>query len=203
VAAGERILRVIIAGDALGAVSALDELSHGLERAHSSADAHGSGIMSSLGGIAKGVGLFAIGAAAAAGGIAAELYKIGSGYEQQLNQIQAFTHSSADQMKALEERLYSMSGEFAKMGQTSENAAEALAAMTKAGMSLNDAMGALTSVMALAKAGNTDYATAASETVTMLNTFGLSADKASHVADVLTNATHTSTASLQDISDAM
>jgi TP901 family phage tail tape measure protein len=203
VAAGERILRVIIAGDALGAVSALDELSHGLERAHSSADAHGGGIMSSLGGFAKGIGLFAVGAAAAAGGIAAELYKIGSGYEQQLNQIQAFTHSSADQMKALEERLYSMSGEFAKMGQTSENAAEALAAMTKAGMSLNDAMGALTSVMALAKAGNTGYNEAASETVTMLNTFGLKASDASHVADVLTNATHTSTASLQDISDAM
>jgi hypothetical protein len=116
VAAGEKILRVIIAGDAMGAVTALGELSHGLEHAHSEANSHGSGIMGALGGAAKGIGLFAGVAVGAAGLVADEFYKVGSGYEQNLNAIEAFTHSTTGQMKALEGQLYSMSPRFAADG---------------------------------------------------------------------------------------
>jgi TP901 family phage tail tape measure protein len=203
VAAGERILRVIIAGDALGAVSALDELSHGLERAHSSADAHGGGIMSSLGGMAKGVGLFALGTVAAVGGIAAEIFHISSGYEQNLNAIQAFTHSTNDQMKSLESQLYSMSPKFAQMGQTVGDASEALYQLTKAGASSKDGITELVPTMALAKATNTDYTESAKEMTRVLDSFGLKADQARNVADILTNATHTSTQTLQDMADGL
>lgn len=203
VAAGEKILRVIIAGDAMGAVTALGELSHGLEHAHSEADKHGGGITSMLGGAAKGIGLFAVGAVAAAGVVADEFYKIGSGYEQNLNAIQAFTHSTTGQMKALEQQLYSMSPQFAAMGQTVGDASGALYDLTKAGANSKDAMAELEPTMALAKATNTDYSESAKEMTRVLNSFGLKASDASMVADTLTNATHTSTQTLQDMADGL
>jgi TP901 family phage tail tape measure protein len=203
VAAGERILRVIIAGDALGAVGALEDLSHGLERAHSSADAHGGGIMSSMGGLAKGVGLFAVGAAAAVGGIAAELYKVGSGYEQSLNQIQAFTKSSDAQMKALEQSLYGMSPALAKYGLTVGDAADALSKLTKAGFSLSQGQALLIPTMALSKATTVDAAEAANVMTEAMHSFGLQTKDAQMVSDSFTNATHTSTASLEDLHNAL
>jgi TP901 family phage tail tape measure protein len=203
VAAGEKILRVIIAGDALGAVGALESLSHGLERAHSEADTHGGGIMSSMGGAAKGIGLFAVGAAASLGAVAAEIYHLGSGYEQNLNAIQAFTHSTNDQMKSLESQLYSLSPKFAQMGQTVSDGSQALYELTKAGASSKDGMAELVPTMALAKATNTDYSESAKEMTRVLDSFGLKASDASTVADVLTNATHTSTQTLQDMADGL
>lgn len=203
VGAGEKVLRVIIAGDAMGAVTALGELSHGLEHAHSEADKHGGGITGALGGAAKGIGLFAVGAAAAAGLVADEFYKMGSGYEQNLNAIQAFTHSTTDQMKTLESQLYSMSPEFAQMGQTVGDASEALYDLTKAGANAKDGMVELEPTMALAKATNTDYSESAKEMTRVLNAFGLQAKDSGMVADVLTNATHTSTQTLQDMADGL
>jgi TP901 family phage tail tape measure protein len=203
VAAGEKILRVIIAGDALGAVGALESLSHGLERAHSDADSHGGGIMSSLGGAAKAFGIFAVGATAAAGAIGAEIFHISSEYEQNLNAIQAFTHSTTDQMKSLENQLYSMSPKFAQMGQTVSDASGALFQLTKAGASSKDGMTELIPTMALAKATGTDYAESAKEMTRVLNAFGLQAKDATMVSDVLTNATHTSTQTLQDMADGL
>lgn len=201
--AGEKVLRVIIAGDALGAVSALGELSHGLEGAHHAADSHGSGIMGALGGAAKGVALFAGAAVGAAALVADEFYKVGSGYEQNLNAIQAFTHSTTDQMKSLEGQLYSMSPKFAQMGQTVGDASEALYELTKAGANSKDGMAELLPTMALAKATNTDFSESAKEMTRVLNAFGLKASDASTVADTLTNATHTSTQTLQDLSDGL
>jgi TP901 family phage tail tape measure protein len=201
--AGEKVLRVIIAGDALGAVTALGELSHGLSEAHSEADKHGGGITSALGGAAKGIGLFAAGAVGAAALVADEFYKIGSGYEQNLNAIQAFTHSTDAQMKTLEDRLYSMSPQFAQMGQTVGDASDALYALTKAGANSTDAMTELTPTMALAKATNTDFTESANEVTRMLNAFGLKASDSATVADTLTNATHTSTQTLQDMTDGL
>ena len=201
--AGEKILRVVIAGDALGAVTALGELSHGLEHAHSEADKHGGGITGALGGAAKGIGLFAAGAVGAAALVADEFYKVGSGYEQNLNAIQAFTHSTTDQMKGLENQLYSMSPKFAQMGQTVGDASEALYELTKAGASSKDGVAELVPTMALAKATNTDFSESAKEMTRVINAFGLKASDASSVADTLTNATHTSTQTLQDMSDGL
>lgn len=202
-AAGEKVLRVIIAGDALGAVSALESLSHGLERAHKDAEGHGGGILSGLKGAALGVGVFAAGAVAAAGIAAEEIFKISSSYEQNLNAIQAFTHSTDAQMKQLENQLYSQAPAFAQMGQTVSDASEALYELTKAGATAQNGMTELTPTMALAKATNTDYAESAKEMTRMLNAFGLQAKDSTTVADVLTNATHTSTQTLQDMADGL
>jgi TP901 family phage tail tape measure protein len=57
--------------------------------------------------------------------------------------------------------------------------------------------------MALAKATNTDYSESAKEMTRMLNAFGLKATDATMVADTLTNATHTSTQTLQDMADGL
>ena len=62
-------------------------------------------------GRAKGIAVFAAGAVGAAALVADEFYNIGSGDQKNLNAIQAFTHSTDDQMKTLEDRLYSMSPE--------------------------------------------------------------------------------------------
>ena len=57
--------------------------------------------------------------------------------------------------------------------------------------------------MALAKATNTDFTESANEMTRMLNAFGLKASDSATVADTLTNATHTSTQTLQDMTDGL
>lgn len=201
--AGDRILRVIIAGDAGGAIAAMEGLEGSMERAHASAEEHGSGIASAFAGTLAKVAIAAVGVAVAAGVVADELYKMGAPYEQLLNQIQAFTHASTQQMSELSSYLYQISPQLALYGLTSEDAADAIAKLTKAGLSLAQAQQAVLPVLTLSKAGTIDVGDAANYTAEAMNVWSLSASQATMIANALVGAAHSSTVTVQDMGNSM
>lgn len=201
--AGDRILRVIIAGNAEGAIGSLESLNRSLEKSHAEASEHGSGIASAFAGAGLKIAMVAAGAAVSAGVIADELYKMGAPYEQLLNQIQAFTHSSNEQISSLASYLYQISPQLAQYGLTSEDAADAVAKLTKAGLSLQQAQEAVLPTLALAKAGMIDSGDAANYVAEAMNVWGLKTSDVTMVANALVGASHSSTASVEDLGNSL
>lgn len=201
--AGDRILRIIIAGNADSAIGSLEMLNHSLEKAHEQAAEHGAGIGSAFASAGLNIAMVAAGAAVSAGVIADELYKMGAPYEQLLNQIQAFTHSSSAQIQTLSNYLYQISPQLAQYGLTSEDAADAIAKLTKAGLSLNDAQQAVLPTLALAKAGMIDSGEAANFVAEAMNVWGLKASDVTMISNALVGASHSSTASVEDLGNSL
>jgi len=178
-------------------------LDSSLEKAHAQATEHGGGIASAFAGAAAKIAMVAVGAGISAAVIADELYKMGAPYEQLLNQIQAFTHSSNAQIQSLSSYLYQISPQLAKYGLTSEDAADAVAKLTKAGLSLNEAQAAVLPTLTLAKAGMIDAGAAANFVAEAMNVWGLKASDVTMISNALVGASHSSTASVEDLGNSL
>lgn len=142
------------------------------------------------------IGLGGFGAAAAV-----FTYKVGSSYVNSLNQIQALTGANNKQMTAAAKILESNASRYAKMGQTTGDAAAGVVELTKAGLSLHDSLKAVNATMTLAKAGELEVGDASSLVANSLNTFGLKAKSAGKLANQLANAANISSADVSDLAE--
>jgi TP901 family phage tail tape measure protein len=127
--------------------------------------------------------------------------KVGAEYSSSLNKIQALTGASDARMKAAASTLQANSGAYAKLGQTTGDAAGGVVELTKAGLSLSDSLKAVNSTMVLAKAGELSVADASSLVANTLNTFSLKANKAGDIANYLANAANISSADVSDLAE--
>jgi TP901 family phage tail tape measure protein len=134
---------------------------------------------------------------------AAGFIKVGGEYSTSLNKIQALSGLTDDKLKAVSSTLESQSGQFAKMGQTTGDAAGGMVELVKAGLSADQALKAVTQTMVLAKAGELDIADASSLVANTLNTFGLKAKDAGKIANYLANAANISSADVSDLAESM
>lgn len=141
------------------------------------------------------------GAATVAGGVF--LAKVGGPYVDSLNKIQALTEVSNARMKRVAHQLEANAGMYAKMGQTTGDAAAGVVELTKAGMKLDDAMKAVNATMVLAKAGELSVADASSLVANTLNTFHLQAGRAGDIANYLANAANISSADVTDLAESL
>jgi TP901 family phage tail tape measure protein len=82
-------------------------------------------------------------------------------------------------------------------------AAEGMDRLAAAGMNAEDSMKTLPAVTLAAQAANEDLGQTADTTAKIMNAFNIPAERAGHVADVLTNSLNTTALSLQDVQDAM
>jgi TP901 family phage tail tape measure protein len=185
------------------AITARDQASRTLQRVGHNVDETGDSVDRLGRGFAKfgTVAAVAIGAAAAAG--AAFLLKVGAPYVDSLNKIQTLTGSTDAVMKKTASTLEDNAGLYAKMGQTTGDAAAGVVELTKAGMSLGNAMKAVNATMVLAKAGEMDVADASALVSNTLNTFGMSAQHAGDIANYLANAANISSADVSDLAESM
>jgi TP901 family phage tail tape measure protein len=129
--------------------------------------------------------------------------KVGAAYVDSLNQIQALTGANDIQMKRAASTLESQSGAYAKMGQSTGDAASGVVELTKAGLSLGDALKSVRGTMTLAKAGALSVGDASSVTANALNTFHLKAKAAGDVANYLANAANISSADVSDLAESL
>lgn len=143
-------------------------------------------------------GLFAVRELARAG---AAFTKVGSEYVDSLNKIQALTGSSDAVMRRAATQLESNSGLYAKMGQTTGDAATGVVELTKAGLSLSKSLKAVNATMTLAKAGELSVADASTLVSNTLNTFNLKASQAGKIANGLANAANISSADVSDLAE--
>jgi TP901 family phage tail tape measure protein len=149
-------------------------------------------------------------AAAAAGAAALAAYGAGRFFKSALDEAVEFEHTinavaaaaggSADDIK----RLSQAAEEAGKgLGFTGQEGAKALEALARAGLDVNESIGALPATLALARAGNLDVAESANRLADTLDQFNLSGEQAGATADKIAKAARESGTSVAQLTDAL
>lgn len=156
--------------------------------------------LSRVGTMAK-VGLGIAAVATVAAGVAS--VKMAGDFQQSLNVLQSVTGATGGEMSALSAKARELGKDVSLPGISSRDAAGAMTELAKAGLGVNDVLGASKGVLSLAKAGQLEVSDAATIAARALNTFGLSGDQAGKVADLLAAGANSSTASVSDMAQAL
>lgn len=127
----------------------------------------------------------------------------GLDFSNTVNEFQGVTQSSAADTQRMAAAARALGADTTMAGVSASDAASAMTELAKAGFSVDDAIGAARGTMQLATAANIEGAQAAEIQANAMNAFGLSADQASHVADVLANAAVGSSADIPDLALAL
>lgn len=147
-----------------------------------------------VGGMIKGALVGVSIAAVAAGGASINM---AADFEQSLNILGSVSSATADQMSQLSQKARELGQDAALPGVSAADAANAMTELAKAGLDVNNVLGASKGVLSLAKAGQVDAAFAANVTAQALNAFSLEGKEANRVADLLAGGANASTASVE------
>lgn len=153
--------------------------------------------------LGKGLGL----AIAAGTGIAAvglkSVLDIGIEYTSQLNTLQSVTQATGVEMAQVGTLAKQLGADMTLPATSAADAAAAMTELAKGGLSVDEAMTAAKGTLQLAAAAQVEAAQAAEIQSDALNQFGLSADKAGHVADVLANTANAASGEITDMAAAL
>lgn len=140
----------------------------------------------------------AIGGAAVAAGVK-EIITIGNDYTTTMNTLQAVTRATESQMSAAGDRAKALGNDISLPGTSASDAAAAMTELAKGGFSVQQSMDAAKGTLQLAAAAQIDAASAATIQSQALQSFGLNADYAAKVSDVLANSANASSAEITDV----
>lgn len=129
--------------------------------------------------------------------------KMAGDFEQSLNVLRSVSGATDGQMQQLAATARQLGQDAALPGVSAKDAAAAMVELAKAGVGVNDTMGAAKGVLSLAKAGQLEVADAATITARALNAFGLEGNQASRVADVLAAGANSSSADVNEMAYAL
>jgi TP901 family phage tail tape measure protein len=124
-------------------------------------------------------------------------------FETSLNVFAATAGATGAQMAEVSKAARQLGADITLPSVNAQDAADAMAELAKAGLSVEDSMDGARGVLQLATAAAIDNAQATELAASALNAFGLSGDQAVHVADVLTNAANQSQGSIVDMGTAL
>lgn len=137
--------------------------------------------------------------AAAALAIGVNAVKSAGDYESSLSKLKQASGATAAEMEQLAgmARVLGQSNDLA--GVSAADAAATMTELAKAGLSVKDTLAASKGTMALAKAGNIEFADAAVIAASSLNAFNMEGKDANKVADMLAAGANASQAELSDL----
>jgi TP901 family phage tail tape measure protein len=161
------------------------------------------GLQGPLGSTAKGIGLAVAGGIGLAAVGFKQVIDIGIEYQSSLNDLQAVSHATGDQMARVGQTAKALGADMSLPATSAADAAAAMTELAKGGLSVDQAMTAAKGTLQLAAAAQIDAAQAATIQSQALNAFGLSADNAGHVSDVLANAANAASGEITDFAQAM
>jgi TP901 family phage tail tape measure protein len=121
-------------------------------------------------------------------------------FEKTLNTLGAVSGATTEELKRLKDQALEL-GQSTSFSAT--DAAQAQVELAKAGLSVEQILAAMPSVLQLAAAGQLDVGEAASIAAAMMNTFGLSGEGLARVNDVLAAAANASATGVREIGTAM
>lgn len=186
--------------DDSGAKRGLSNLESTFKKSFSGMDKIGSlafkGATTAIKGTAVAIG--AVTTAAAGAGIAA--VKIGSEFESQMSRVQAISGATGEEFEQLRELAIQLGADTAF---SASSAAEGMENLAAAGFATNEIMDAMPGMLDLAAASGEDLAVSADIAASTLRGFGLEADQAAHVADVLAMNANKTNSSVADTGEAM
>lgn len=143
-----------------------------------------------------------VAAAAAVTGMGAAVKSAGD-YESSLSQLKQASSATAGEMTAMSALTRQLGQDNDLAGVSASDAARTMVELSKAGLSVKDTMASSKAVMSLAKAGNIDFAEAATIAASALNAFGMEGKDAVKVADMLAAGANASQADLGDLAFGM
>ncbi|MFD8496344.1 phage tail tape measure protein [Amycolatopsis sp. NPDC059657] len=156
-----------------------------------------------VGNVSKGLGTaIAVGTGIAAAGLKVVIDK-GIEYQSNLNNLQAVTGATGAQMSQVATVAKALGADLSLPATSAADAASAMLELAKSGLSVDQAMTAAKGTLELAAAAQIDAARAAEIQGNALNAFGLSADQAGHVADVLANTANAASGEITDMAEAL
>lgn len=142
-------------------------------------------------------------------GIAGGLLSVGSAlkstldlgvkYQSSLNSLGAVTQATGKQMEVVAAKARELGVDIELPSTSAATAAEAMLELAKGGLSVQDSMQAAKGTLQLAAAAQIDGGKAAQIQANALNAFGLEADQAGFVADVLANTANAASGEITDM----
>jgi TP901 family phage tail tape measure protein len=187
-------------GAASKASQASRDTQESLSRAASSADSWAGKMEKASSRAKQALGVAVV---AAAGLAAKSIISLGMDYENNLNQLGAVTGATDAQMRKMGDTAKALGNSIELPMASASDAAQAMLALAKGGLSADQAMSAAKGTLTLAAAAQIDGATAAEIQSAALNTFGLAASEANRVADVLANTANASAGEMTDFAAGM
>lgn len=122
--------------------------------------------------------------------------------QRTFNVFRAVTGATAEELDRARAAAQDLGRDLTLPSVTAADAAEAMLSLSKAGLSVEDAISGARGVLQLATAAQISNADAASLTATALNAFSLSGSQATHVADVYANAAKAAQGEITDFATA-
>jgi TP901 family phage tail tape measure protein len=135
-------------------------------------------------------------ATAAIGGALGFAVKKSMDFEAQIDRVGAVAGATPSEIKKLEQAALDLGASTSK---SATEVAQGMEIMATMGYNTNQILAAMPGIIAAAEASGEDMAVVADTVSAALNAFGLSADKASKVADILAQAANDSAAGIQDM----
>ena len=129
--------------------------------------------------------------------------KSAGNYQQSMNILEAVSGASAEQMKKLDEQAIRLGNDFKLPNVSAKGAADAMTALAKGGLSVNDIMGSVRGTLQLGLAANMDFSDSAVIVARTLKAFELPGNNAIKIANLLAAGANKSTAEITDLAGGM
>ncbi len=126
----------------------------------------------------------------------------GMEFEDALLMIQGVSGATGEQMERLSDLASQLGNDMALPGTSAKTASQAMLALMKAGMGVDETMNSVRGTIMLAKAAQIEEAQAAEITANALNTFSLAASESERVADLLAATANSSAQGIVDVAEA-
>jgi TP901 family phage tail tape measure protein len=185
------------------AAHATDSFTNNLSGSANRASAFGEVVTGALRRVGE-VALDALGMAAkAAGQFLADSVTSAADVEQTLNVLGATSGATAAQLEEVRDVAIKLGGDLDLPNASAQDAAEAMLELSKAGFTVQESMAAAKGTLQLAAAAQIEAGEAAAITAQAINSFGLEASDAAHVADLLAGGANASSASMTDLAQGL
>jgi TP901 family phage tail tape measure protein len=158
---------------------------------------------SSLSPIAKGIGLAVAGGLAVGSLALKDAISLGIEYGNNLNTLQSVSQATGAEMKQVGAVAKALGNDLTLPATSASDAAQAMLELAKGGLSVSEAMIAAKGTLQLAAAAQVSGAEAAEIQANSLQAFGLAADQAGRVSDVLANTANAASGEIIDVAYAM
>ena len=144
-----------------------------------------------------------IGVALGLGSVASDIVSVGAEYQSQLNTMAAVSQATAGQMDAVRAKARELGNDISLTGTSASDAAAAMTELAKNGLTVTQSMEASKGTLQLAAAAQIDAAQAATIQGQALQAFGLGAQEAGRVSDILAGSANASAAEITDVAQAL
>lgn len=140
------------------------------------------------------------GTTTALGGIGVAAVKAGSDFEAQISRVKAVSGATTQEFEELKDQAIKLGAETAF---SASEAAEGMENLASAGFTTNEIIEAMPGLLDMAAASGEDLANSSDIAASTLRGFGLEAEQAGHVADVLAENANRTNAAVSDTGEAM